>query len=225
MGAGGLKASAPAWLGPAALGGAGLLRLLGATWRVERVGVDPGGAWRSSGGPCIFALWHARLLPLIFTHRGRGVAALISRHRDGELIARLVERLGYVTARGSSTRGGGEGARELLDHAAAGHSMAVTPDGPRGPAEIVKAGLPYLASRSGLPVIPVSASAASTWRLRSWEGFRIPQPFARLVVGYGDPIPVPPGLDGEALEPWRRRIEEALVKITGDTARRAGEAA
>jgi lysophospholipid acyltransferase (LPLAT)-like uncharacterized protein len=225
VGAGRLKPAAPAWLGPAALGGAGLMRLLGATWRIERVGTDARAGRLPEGGACIYALWHARLLPLTFAHRGQGVAALISRHRDGELIARLVERLGYVTARGSSTRGGGEGAREMLTYAASGHSLTVTPDGPRGPAEVVKPGLVYLASRSGLPVLPVSASARRTWRLRSWDGFRVPQPFARLVVGYGEPIRVPAGLDGEALEPWRRRIEEALVKITAETVRRAGEVA
>lgn len=225
MGAGGLSHSSPAWLGPAALGGTGVLRLLGATWRIERVDMEERDAELANGGRCIFALWHARLLPLIFTHRGRGAAVLISRHRDGELIARLVEQLGYVTARGSSTRGGGEGAREMLRYAERGHLLAVTPDGPRGPAEVVKAGLPYLASRSGLPVIPVAAAARHAWRLRSWDGFRIPRPFTRLVVGYGEPIRVPPGLEGEALEPWRRRIEEALSRTTAEIARRAGESA
>jgi lysophospholipid acyltransferase (LPLAT)-like uncharacterized protein len=176
----------------------------------------------AKGERCIFALWHARLLPLTYTHRGLGVAALISRHRDGELIARLIERLGYVTARGSSTRGGGEGAREMLTFAERGHSLTVTPDGPRGPAETVKMGLVYLASRSGLPVVPVSASATREWRLHSWDGFRIPQPFSRLVVAYGEPITVPAELDGEALEPWRERIERGLKAITARTDQLAG---
>jgi lysophospholipid acyltransferase (LPLAT)-like uncharacterized protein len=204
------------------MGGAGLLQVLGRTWRVERVDTKERDARLANGERCIFALWHARLLPLVFTHRGLGAAVLISRHRDGELIARLVERLGYVTARGSSTRGGGDGAREMLSFAERGHLLGVTPDGPRGPAEVVKIGLVYLASRSGLPVIPVAASASRAWRLRSWDGFRIPQPFSRLVVAYGEPIEVPADLDGEALEPWRERIERGLAAITARTDQLAG---
>jgi lysophospholipid acyltransferase (LPLAT)-like uncharacterized protein len=176
----------------------------------------------AKGEACIFALWHSRILPLTFTHRGLGVAVLISRHRDGELIARMVEHLGYVTARGSSTRGGGEGAREMLTFAERGRALAVTPDGPRGPKEVVKIGLVYLASRSGLPVIPVGASASREWRLRSWDGFRIPQPFSRLVVAYGESIEVPPELEGEALEPWRERIERGVAAITARTDQLAG---
>jgi hypothetical protein len=208
---------------PAAVACAWLVRLLGATWRVERVGVDERDARFARGERCVFAFWHARLLPLVFTHRRRGIAVLISRHRDGELVARLIERFGFVTARGSSTRGGEGGAREMLRLAERGHLLGISPDGPRGPAEILKPGIVYLASRTGFPVIPVAAAASRSWRLASWDGFRIPWPFARVVVAYGTPIAVPSGLTEDDVQAWCVRVEGALRGLTGETARRAGE--
>ena len=225
MGAGRLsRREHPLWLPAAAFAGAGLLRALGATWRIERTGLEAGDVRLAAGERCIFALWHCQLLPLAFTHRRRHVAFLISQHRDGELIARIIQRLGYVTARGSSTRGGGEGTREMIRFAEQGHLLGVTPDGPRGPAEIVKPGLIYLASRTGFPVLPVSAAAAPSWRLDSWDRFLIPPPFARVVVGYGTPIAVPREVEEDGLKLWQGRIETALRTLSAELGRRAGEA-
>jgi len=215
----------PWWLEPAAAAGAMLVRALGATWRVDRSGLAAFDAAIAEGRRCIFAFWHARLLPLVWTHRGRGAVVLVSRHRDGQLITRIVERLGYATSRGSSTRGGEEGVMDMLRRAREGRLLAITPDGPRGPAGTLKPGLVYLASRSGLPIVPVAAASRSCWRLRSWDRFRIPRPFTRVVVAYGDPIAVPPGLEGEALEAWRSRVERALESHTAAVRARAGEKA
>jgi lysophospholipid acyltransferase (LPLAT)-like uncharacterized protein len=213
----------PWWLEPAAVAGAMLLRALGATWRVDRSGIQAFDAAITEGRRCIFALWHARLLPLVWTHRGRGAAVLVSRHRDGQLITRIIERLGYATSRGSSTRGGEEGVMDMLRKAEEGRLLAITPDGPRGPAGTLKPGIIYLASRTGLPIVPVASASRSCWRLRSWDRFRIPRPFARVVVAYGDPIAVPPGLEGPALETWRARVEQSLEALTASVRARAGE--
>jgi lysophospholipid acyltransferase (LPLAT)-like uncharacterized protein len=213
----------PWWMGPGAWLGAQVLRALGGSWRMEGANTRDGRPLATEG-PTLFALWHARLLPLIYAHRGQGVVVLISRHRDGELVARVVRHLGYAPARGSSTRGGEEGLREMLAGARRGVSLAVTVDGPRGPAERVKPGVAYMASRTGLAVTPVAACAASLRRLRSWDRFVVPLPFARVVVAYGAPIAVPPGLEPEALEPWRIRIERALAELTARTQAAAGEA-
>jgi len=215
----------PWWLGPAALLGAWLVRVLGASWRIERVNMAERDRRVRAGERYVFAFWHSRMLPLVFTHRGSGAAVLISQHRDGELIARIIERLGFTTARGSSTRGGEEGLREMLRVAESGRAIAITPDGPRGPAEQVKPGLVYLASRTGFPVLPVASAASRAWRFRSWDRFRFPWPFARVVVGYGAPIAVPRSLDADDLEVWRMRIQEAIADLTRDLARRAGEPA
>ena len=94
----------PWWLEPAAAAGAALVRLLGPTWRVDKSGLAAFEAAISQGRRCIFAVWHARVLPLAWTHRSRGIVVLVSRHRDGQLIARIIERLGFATSRGSSTR-------------------------------------------------------------------------------------------------------------------------
>ena len=214
----------PWWLEPAAVAGALIIRLLGATWRVDASGLVPFDEAIAQGRRCIFALWHARLLPLVWSHRGRGVVVLVSRHRDGELIARIVERLGYLTSRGSSTRGGEEGMMDMLRKAEEGRLLAITPDGPRGPAGTLKPGIVYLASRSGLPIVPVAAAARSCWTLRSWDRFRVPRPFTRVVVAYGDPIAIPPGLEGASLESWRARVEAALAAHTAAVRARAGEA-
>lgn len=216
----------PWWMPLATAVGAAVVWVLGRTWRIERVGDAGQGAARTPGaGPCLFVFWHARMLPLIFAHRGRGGAVLISRSRDGELVAGIVERLGFVTARGSSTRGGGEGVQELLRWGAEGRELGVTPDGPLGPPEEVKPGLVTLASRCGCPVIPLATAARAACVFPSWDRFRVPLPFSRVVIGYGEPIQVPPGLDEQETESWRRRLEEILRAHTREVARRAGEPA
>ena len=211
----------PWWMSIASAAAAGLLLALGATWRIRRLRMDEGDARLARGERCIFAFWHARLLPLVFTHRHRSIAVLISRHRDGELIARIIGRLGFLTGRGSSTRGGEEGVRVMLRHAEEGRLLAISPDGPRGPAEAVKPGLVYLASRSGFPVIPVASAASRAWCLDSWDRFRIPRPFSRVVVAYGDPIAVPAALPNGDLEMWRARIEGAIAALTIEAERLA----
>ena len=219
-----MSARYPWWMGVAAWAGAGLLRLLANTWRVDLTGVAELER-RAPGEGCIYALWHSGLLPLTVIHRDRDVAALISRHRDGELIARVVEKLGYRTARGSSTRGGGAGMKGMIDHALRGHRLAVTPDGPRGPAEILKPGVIGIASASGKPVWPIAAAARSTWVLASWDRMRIPRPFARVVVAAGEPLRIPPGLGEAEIEVWRGRLEAALRDHTAAVRARAGEPA
>ena len=204
----------PWWMGPGASAAAGLLTLLGHTWRIERRRMHERDARLDRGERCIFAFWHARLLPLVFTHRRRSIAVLVSRHRDGELIARIITRLGFETGRGSSTRGGEEGIRDMLRHAEEHRMLAITPDGPRGPAERVKPGLVYLASRTGFPILPIAAASSHEWVLRSWDRFRIPRPFSKIVVAYGDPITVPAKLADPEVDTWRLRVEAAIRDLT-----------
>lgn len=232
MGAGVVSASTgtsasghPWWIGIAAWAGALVLRGLAATWRLEWRGTGAIEAAAARGEGCIYALWHSTLVTLTVTHRDRGVAALISRHRDGELVARVAERLGYRTARGSSTRGGESGMRAMIEYAAEGRRLAVTPDGPRGPAEVLKPGVVGIASAAGQPVWPITASAGSAWTLRSWDRMRIPKPFARVLIVAGDPLRVPRGLSNAETEAWRVRIERALRELTDAVRREAGEPA
>ena len=161
-------------------------RGLAATWRFEVAGADH--LARVASGPFVFALWHHTLLPLLWWHRHQNITLLVSAHRDGELVAHAARRMGYRLARGSSTRHGTSGYRGLLHALAAGSVVAVTPDGPTGPAGVVKPGIVRAAQRAGAPVLPVTARADRCWRLRSWDRLTVPRPFARVVVEYGRPL-------------------------------------
>lgn len=170
--------------------GAAVLRALAATWRVRVTNPDVVEELRRRRQPFLHILWHGQLLPLLWTHRGRGVAVMVSEHRDGELIARVAESLRFRTVRGSTTRGGARALLGACREVEAGHDVAVTVDGPRGPAGSVAPGALVIAQRTGAPMVPTAASASRAWRLRSWDRFMIPKPFARVVVTYGAPIMV-----------------------------------
>ena len=142
---------------------------------------------RERRGPVIFSFWHGRMLIPSFTHRGRGVGILISIHRDGEYIARVVDRMGFKTIRGSSTRGGVPGLKGMLRLAERGCDVAFTPDGPRGPRYRVQPGVIYAASRTGLPVVPCAVEANPAWVLNSWDEFTIPKPAGSTrILFFGD---------------------------------------
>lgn len=164
-----------------------LLRLLYATWRVREVNDAGWRALRAEGRPFVFALWHGQLLPLVMQHRSQGVKVLISEHRDGELIAQITARLGFGSIRGSTTRGAARALLAMCDALASGSEVAVTPDGPRGPARKFASGAIVAAHRSGAPIVTIGVAASRAWHLRSWDGFMIPKPFARLTFAYSDP--------------------------------------
>lgn len=170
--------------------------------------------FRDAGKPVIFTLWHGRLGPCTYMHRDQGIVALISQHRDGEYIARLVERWGYETARGSSSRGGTGALRQLVRSLREGKSVAITPDGPRGPRERVKPGAVILAQLSGAPLIPLAGAADRGWWFGSWDRFLIPKPFSRVCIAYGEPLLVPRAASPEELEGWVREAEVRIQAVT-----------
>lgn len=170
--------------------GAAIIRLLASTWRMETANGEELAAARRAGRRVIFALWHGELLPLLWHQRGENVAIVISEHRDGEIIARIAEVLGYATVRGSSSRGGSRALIGLMREIDAGRDGAITPDGPRGPARVFAPGAAVAAQRTGALIAPIRASASRAWRLRSWDRFLIPKPFARVRVSFGPLTPV-----------------------------------
>ena len=167
-----------------------LIRALCATWRVRVVNEAPWRALRADGRGFIFSLWHGQLLPLLAHHRDQQARVLISEHRDGEIIARIAESLGFRTLRGSTTRGGARALLAMCDALERGEEIAITPDGPRGPAHVFAPGALVAAQRAGVPIVPVGVAVSSAWRLRSWDAFTIPKPFARLTIAYGAPLTV-----------------------------------
>jgi len=170
--------------------GRGFLQVLSRTWRIRVVNGEYVRDLRRTGRPFIFALWHGQLLPLLWHHRGEGVLILISEHRDGELVARAAQSLGYGLIRGSSTHGAERALISLVRELKSGHEVAITPDGPRGPAKSFAPGALVAAQRSDSFILPVAASADRAWRLRSWDRFIIPKPFARVTVAYSTPTKV-----------------------------------
>ncbi|MFL5616990.1 MAG: lysophospholipid acyltransferase family protein [Gemmatimonadaceae bacterium] len=180
--------------------GTALIRLLAMTWRMRPVNDEAVRAARASGQRVIFTLWHGELLPLLWHHRNEGVAVVISEHRDGEIIAQIAERLGYTTVRGSTSRGGGRALIGLMRAIEAGHDGAVTPDGPRGPAHVFAPGAAIAAQRTGAPLAMIRANATRAWRLKSWDRFLVPKPFATVRVIYGPLTPVEAQSPREAAE-------------------------
>ena len=171
------------------LGGA-VLRVLAATWRVREVNRTPSQKLRDAGHPVIMVLWHGELLPLLWHHRGEGITVLVSEHGDGELLARVAESLGFRTVRGSTSRGAGRALLGMIRVVQAGGDAGFTPDGPRGPARSFAPGALIVAQRTGAPLVTMRASTSRAWRLRSWDSFMIPKPFARITVAYGSPTGV-----------------------------------
>src|SRR5436853_541076 len=191
---------------------AGLVRVLAATWRYRVQGWEHVTAARASGRPVVYVLWHSRILPLLYHRRDESMALLISRHRDGGYLAELSERWGYRVVRGSSRRGGDVGLLGLVRYLRQGGEVALTPDGPRGPAERMKPGALAAAQHANALVIAAGARASSAWWIESWDRFCLPRPFARVDVMYSAPF----GLE-EGKEALRRGItvaEQALRAVT-----------
>jgi len=142
--------------------------------------------------PSIIAFWHGRmfLLPFVFRNYASRVSILISRHRDGEFVARLVEALGFSTVRGSTGRGkgGSKAFIEMVKLIKSGMAVAITPDGPRGPKEVVKQGIARLSIKTGAPIYPLTFSTNRGKKLNSWDEFLVPYPFSRCKVVLGKPV-------------------------------------
>ena len=162
-----------------------LIRLLGSTLRFRNTGPAPVGD--ELPGPSIFVFPHRSLLVCAHRFQNRGIAILISRSFDGELIARTVERLGFLAIRGSSSRGGSSALRQMAAAYAQGRRCAITTDGPRGPAMVVKPGAEQLAALVQAPWVGAFyARPSHTWTLNTWDRFLIPKPFSTVTVTWPD---------------------------------------
>lgn len=198
--------------------GAFFLRTLNRTLRWENLDrlADPQ-FWQTNRGG-IFAFWHGRQLMMTFTkvdfEKETPLYVLISKHSDGRMISETINRLGLPSIAGSSTRGGTQAARELLDALHAGSHIGITPDGPRGPAYRSKKGVIFLASQSGRPIYPCTFSAQKFWRFKSWDGMLLPKPFSRAVRIMGDPIFVPADVDSESVKEYQALLDQRLNEMT-----------
>jgi lysophospholipid acyltransferase (LPLAT)-like uncharacterized protein len=162
----------------------------------------------------IFTFWHSRILPLAYFHRSEDIVVLVSQHGDGEYTSRILENMGYRTARGSATRGGVQGLRGILRAAREGHDLGFTPDGPRGPPRQVKWGALVAAQLSGAAILPLAAGGPATWSVRSWDRMVIPKPFSRVTLKYGSLQFVPRDATEADLAEHDARLTAELNRIT-----------
>ena len=190
------------------------VKSLGRTIGFSRRGFDEVESRWKQKLPSIFALWHQRLLMMPLAYKGHGLYVLISNHRDGELIARAVSRLGVRSIRGSGTRGGSAGFRLMLQTLRAGGDVAITLDGPRGPKWKAHKGAIVLAKAAGVPIFPATYACSRRKEFNSWDNFIIPAPFSRGVFVFGDPLDVPADADEQTVETLRQALETRLIEIT-----------
>lgn len=188
--------------------GAPLARVLARTCRfreVEAEGASRPHDYRLENA--IYVLWHSTLLMLGLAHRDEGGVILISRHRDGEILARAMQKLGYHAARGSSTRGGAVGLREMIRAGDEGRPLGLTPDGPTGPARRCKPGPVHLGAETGLALVPCAAAATRYRRINSWDRFVVPLPGATIYCSYGTPFHIDRDVRSpDAVERWQHEL-------------------
>lgn len=189
-----------------------LIHLLGLTLRIKEAGRTELGPRARPAEPPLWALWHETILMSVWHHRDQDVHVMISASRDGELITTVGKFFGYTAVRGSSSKGGQEATREMVDYLKAGKRCAITPDGPRGPRREMKMGAVQIARMSGCPVVAFGFAAEHCWRLKSWDKFIIPKPFSRAVFIYGEPLRIP--VEGGDDKVYLRKIQEELDRVT-----------
>ncbi|MFH1824686.1 MAG: lysophospholipid acyltransferase family protein [Candidatus Firestonebacteria bacterium] len=162
----------------------------------------------------IYAFWHSGILLSVYFFRNKGINVLVSLHKDGEYISRVINKFGFRVIRGSTSRGGLKALLELKDVLNKGFDVAITPDGPRGPKQRVQMGIIYLAKITGLPLAPFSFNADKKKVLNSWDNFIIPLPFSQGVFMFGEPIYVSKNANEKEMEEKRLELENELNRLT-----------
>ncbi len=206
----------------AGLFGKATLGILMRTLRFRTHGEDGVKRTRASGTPVLYVFWHGSLLPLVHHHRDQGITVLVSEHQDGEYITRILERNGFATARGSSTRGAVKGLKALIRAGRGGHDLAVTPDGPRGPRFEFKPGALLAARATGVAVVAIGVGVSREWQLRSWDRFSVPKPFAAVHLRYSTPRVIPRDSSDEEMARITQEVAATLGRVQAEARRAAG---
>jgi lysophospholipid acyltransferase (LPLAT)-like uncharacterized protein len=190
------------------------------TTRLRVSGEEGPAAMRRKGQRFILAFWHNRQVFFTTTHRHQGFSVMVSMSRDGGIIAKVMSLSGIHASRGSSSRGGAAGLREMAAVLEKGGDLAISPDGPKGPVYEVKPGVLFLAQKMNIPIIPITNSLSNKLVLeRSWDKFQVPLPFGRAVVRYGEPIWVKEGDDMDAAA---RAVKDGMDRNASEADRAVG---
>ncbi len=194
------------------------------TLRITTVNGEEFNALRRSGKNYVVAFWHGSMFTGWFLHRppkNEKISALVSQSNDGEFLSIILERWNYSMIRGSSHTGGKEAMELMVDEVAKGNSLAITPDGPRGPRHEMKMGAIRVAQKTGVPLILAGICVSSKKHLRSWDTFEVPIPFSSVVVNYSGPILVPKELKDETLDAFKLEMQKRLNVLTEEAGQRS----
>lgn len=197
------------------------ISFIGYTSRIRYHGLEHLLKVRRPNEGYIYTFWHQRQVLFTWIHRDLGASALVSRSRDGEIIAKTMRLSRIGAVRGSSSRGGAHAMREMADLLASGRPVGMTPDGPKGPARKIKKGVLYLAQKSGCPILPLTNATTRKISIRkAWDQYQFPLPFSRVHVYYGRPVFIGPNDDldakGAEIERILNEITEKADALVGD---------
>lgn len=171
---------------------------------------------QSKTGAYIYSMWHHTTVAGILSQWGVHHQILLSRSKDGDFLDFATRKMNYISVRGSSSRGGSEARNQMVANLKKGIHAAITPDGPRGPAKVMKNGVIDMARTTGATIIPMACVAKNQWVFNSWDKFRLPWPFTRIIIGYGAPISIPPETKNEDFEHYKALISEAMNKLEAE---------
>ena len=190
-----------------------ICRLLSLTWRVRYYGMDRRRMAVSTSPTASFLLgsFHENAFAGVFCHAHQNICNMVSKSKDGEITSFLMHKLGLKTVRGSSSRGGKEVRDAMVRMVMGGVNGAITVDGPRGPRRVLKNGIVDIARKTGAPVLPLTSYGESSWVLKkTWDQTRIPKPFSRVIVYYGEPITVPKEVREDRFSDYLSKITDVL---------------
>lgn len=194
----------------------GLIFLLKKTYRFHVIGKQHRLKAESlhPQGSFAIASWHEHCFGCILGHAYQNICLLVSRSFDGDITASLAHRLGLKSVRGSSSRGGKAARDEYLEKVQHGLSIAITVDGPKGPRHQTKSGIIDIASKAGIAVLPTTSYAKHSWVLhKSWDQFKIPKPFSKVYIAYGQPILFPKTFEEGEFEKAKEQVARALFNL------------
>ena len=195
-----------------------IVKIISSTYRIRIINPEIERNILKRGHIPIYASWHQRFFPGITLLAGRKpISIIISQSKDGELISRIVNILGWYPVRGSSSKGGRQALREIKKLIHEGYRVAHIVDGPTGPLGVVKPGLLLIAQTSGMPIFPVIVSAEKKWVFNSWDRFMVTKPFSRIIIRFVDEIYIPRKMRGSDFEEKRSSIENTLTKLYIET--------
>ncbi len=193
-----------------------LVRLIGSSLRMKLVGRPEDMAKK------IICGWHGRSFAFANTFRNSGYSVIISHSRDGEMQSRIFSRLGFRIIRGSTGRGGVRALVEAIRELKAGGTMAMTPDGPRGPSHVVQDGVMVMAQKTGAELLPAAVSCRPRFMTKSWDKYIVPVPFGRGVILFGEPIKVAPDATQEEVEAVRLQLQNEMMRLEEEAERMMG---